>query len=84
VGEEIWDKRLSEKVLADFETMLTKEKALNHILDEVDEEIYRRGLGRTRGYAVDPVIVKPGGKIFRLDELELERGDCAGRLASET
>jgi hypothetical protein len=84
VGEEIWDKRLNEKVLSDFEALLKNDKAIERILDEVDGEIYQRGLGRTRGYAVDPVIVKPGGKLFHLDELELERGDCASRLASES
>jgi hypothetical protein len=70
VGDEIWDPRLNEDVLAEFENALVKANVFDRILFEVDDRIYISGFGRTRGYAVDPELVRPGGKPCVLEELE--------------
>jgi hypothetical protein len=70
VGDEIWDPRLNEDVLTEFENVLVKANVFEQILFEVDDRIYISGFGRTRGYAVDPQLVRPGGKPCVLEELE--------------
>jgi len=61
VGEEVWDERLNERVIEEFERELRDRKVLDYLFDAVDERIHKKGYGRSRGYLVDPQLVLKGG-----------------------
>ncbi len=61
VGEGVWNPRLDAEALRKFEDELRKAGVLDAILKRVDDEIDRAGYRLTRGYALDPCLVGPGG-----------------------